>query len=280
VPEEMAQFARGQDGVPEDATPPTAGPDAALRVAGITIRFGGVHVVRDIELSIPPRGRISLIGPNGAGKSSIINVISGAIRPAAGQVYMADREISRLSTQRRALAGLGRTYQNLELFSTLTVAENLQVPLEARRGLLKPQFLGRRREREDASRIDESLETLGLSKYARRRVDELPYGLRKLVEIGRCIVCKPSVVLLDEPAAGLGKSEKREFAERLDLLITRSAMSVLLVEHDMATVRRLAGQDVYVLDAGKIIARGTFDEIRTNPEVLSAYLGSSADSEL
>jgi branched-chain amino acid transport system ATP-binding protein len=162
----------------------------------------------------------------------------------------------------------------------MTVVENLQVPLEARHGAASRRLFGRRRRVEEASQIEECLHTLGLSKYARRRVDELAYGLRKLVEVGRCIVCQPSVVLLDEPAAGLDKSEKREFAERLDALIEQTAMSILLVEHDMATVRQLSSQDVYVLDAGRIIARGTFDEIRTNPDVLGAYLGSNADLQL
>jgi choline dehydrogenase len=264
---------------PEASGQARADDRSALRIAGVTIRFGGVSVVRDISLTIPVNGRISLIGPNGAGKSSIINVISGAIRPAAGRVYLRDNDVSAVPAYRRARAGLGRTYQNLELFSTMTVAENLRVPLEARHGLLGRKGLGRRRRLEEADQVEECLATLGLSHYARRRVDELSYGLRKLVEVGRCIVCKPSVVLLDEPAAGLDKSEKREFAERLDRLIEQTAMSVLLVEHDMATVQRLCSDDVYVLDAGRIIAHGIIVASRLSelPELRVALIEAGPD---
>lgn len=239
----------------------------SLEVDQLGIRFGGIRVVTDVSFTIEDGARLALIGPNGAGKSSIINAICGVVRPHTGMIRLNGREITRLPTFRRARAGIGRTFQNLELFGAMSVAENLMVSLNS---------IALRRNRQAwqrGSEGDSLLKKIGLWEHRERAVDGLPYGLRKLVEVSRCLIRNPSVVLLDEPAAGLDTSEKVDFIERLDELLNASGATVLLVEHDMPVVERLCGSNVVVLDEGKIIAHGSFDSIVRDTRVMEAYLG-------
>jgi branched-chain amino acid transport system ATP-binding protein len=242
-----------------------------LEIDSLRIRFGGVQVIAALSLSLMPAQRMALIGPNGAGKSSVINAVCGVVRVAGGAIRLDGRDVTRWPVYRRIRAGIGRTFQNLEVFSTMSVEENLRVPLEAaaRSGLVSHSEWTRLRERADLV-----LSELGLEPSRRRPVNELPYGIRKLVEVGRCLVREPRVVFLDEPAAGLDDSEKSEFVERLERLLGLSNPAVVLVEHDMMTVERMCPAAVVVLDAGEIVASGTFREVARNPAVITAYLGS------
>jgi branched-chain amino acid transport system ATP-binding protein len=258
--------------VSDAATLPAAAPGrTSLEIDSLRIRFGGVEVVAALSLSLMPAQRMALIGPNGAGKSSVINAACGAVRAAGGTIRLDGRDVTRWPAYRRVRAGLGRTFQNLEVFSTMSVEENLQVPLEAARRL---GIAGRAERARLAERANLVLAELGLGPSRHRPVNELPYGFRKLVEVGRCLVREPHVVFLDEPAAGLDDSEKLEFVERLEGLLDLSDPAVLLVEHDMMTVERMCPGAVVVLDAGQIVATGSFREIAQNPAVITAYLGS------
>jgi branched-chain amino acid transport system ATP-binding protein len=257
------------------ASTATAPGPASLEIDALRIRFGGIEVVTGLSLSLMPTQRMALIGPNGAGKSSVINAACGAVRAAAGTIKLDGRDVTRWPVYRRTRAGLGRTFQNLEVFSTMSVEENLLVPLEAARRV----GIGGRAERAQLrQRADLLLVELGLQSSRHRLVNELPYGFRKLVEVGRCLVREPRVVLLDEPAAGLDDAEKLEFVERLEGLLDLTRPAVLLVEHDMMTVERMCPTAVVVLDAGQIVATGSFSEIAQNPAVITAYLGTGRTS--
>nr|WP_228537609.1 ATP-binding cassette domain-containing protein [Nocardia sp. XZ_19_231] len=206
-------------------------------------------------------GRVTgLIGPNGAGKSTLFDVICGLRRPMTGRVTMNGRNVTRLGPSRRAGHGLARTFQRLELFGRLSVRDNLLVAAE----------LGRHR-RAAAGIVDELLGRLGLDEVADTTADELPTGTGRLVEVGRAMAARPSVVLLDEPAAGLDHTETERFAALLRSLAD-DGVAVLLVEHDMGLVMNVCDQ-LYVLDLGKIISSGPPEVIRRDAAVLAAYLG-------
>jgi branched-chain amino acid transport system ATP-binding protein len=242
-----------------------------LDVSQISINLGGMKVVRNVSFGVDAGRRLALIGPNGAGKSSLVNVICGVNRHHEGKIHLDDHDITGLPPFRRARRGVGRTFQNLELFTTMSVSENLRVSLESSRaGKGSPGHGPARRQAE----VDDMLRQMGLESYRDRILGELPYGLRKLAEIARCLICSPRIVLLDEPVAGLDTAEKSECIERLDSLLADRDVAVLLVEHDMRAVERMCGDHVVVLDAGQVIARGSFEEIARQPQVLEAYLGA------
>ena len=231
-----------------------------LEVEEVSVTFGG-HRALDRAGLRAEAGRVTgLIGPNGAGKSTLFDVICGLRRPVTGRVTMNGRNVTRLGPARRAGHGLARTFQRLELFGRLSVRDNLLVAAE----------LGRHRR--DAARIvDELLGRLGLDEVADTTADELPTGTGRLVEVGRAMAARPSVVLLDEPAAGLDHTETERFAALLRSLAD-DGVAVLLVEHDMGLVMNVCDQ-LYVLDLGKIISSGPPEVIRRDAAVLAAYLG-------
>lgn len=247
-----------------------------LRVEGLTKVFGGLAALQDASVAVE-RGKIeALIGPNGAGKTTFFNCISGQLRPDAGRVVLDGREMTGAPPYRMAEQGLARTFQNLELFSDLTVLQNVLVGRHLRMTAGPFSSMVRLpRERSDERRARKAavgaLDRVGLADRAARLVGELPYGEQRLVEVARALALEPSVLLLDEPAAGLSAAEADGLGD-LVRGIAAEQVGVVLVEHDMRTVMALA-DEITVLDAGEIIAVGPPAEIRADPAVIAAYLG-------
>jgi branched-chain amino acid transport system ATP-binding protein len=240
---------------------------ALLEVDAATVRFGGNIALDAVSLTADPGIVTGLIGPNGAGKTTLFNVINGLLPPNHGRVRLDGRDLTRLSPTRRARRGMARTFQRLELFSLLSVRENIRVAADVRKGWSH--------DKDDPAEVVESIiERVGLTHVADARVDSLPTGQCRLVELGRCLATKPKVLLLDEPASGQDESETIEFARLLRALAADGA-AVVLVEHDVALVMEVCAT-VHVLDFGRIIATGTPAEIQTDEAVLAAYLGSSS----
>ncbi|MBS1838909.1 MAG: ABC transporter ATP-binding protein, partial [Actinobacteria bacterium] len=257
---------------------------SGLEVRDLSVRFGGHLAVGGVSLSVAPGQVAGLIGPNGAGKTTTFNAVCGVITPTSGQVLLDGRDISRLSTHRRARTGIGRTFQRLEVFSSLSVRDNIRVGLEIRRGWARgrstaPAFVAAGADPSPAEEIELILERLHLDHVADLPVGSLPTGQARLVELGRALVARPRVLLLDEPASGLDERETDDFG---DLLVTLAGagLGILLVEHDISLVMRVC-EDLSVLDFGQVIAHGTPSEIRSNEAVLAAYLGSATgDADL
>ncbi|WP_181696088.1 ABC transporter ATP-binding protein [Nocardia sp. GTS18] len=231
-----------------------------LEVEAVTVTFGGHRALDQAGLNAEAGQVTGLIGPNGAGKSTLFDVICGLRRPVSGRVTMNGREVTRLGPARRARHGLARTFQRLELFGRLSVRDNLLVAAE----------LGRRHGDAHAV-VDDIIGRLGLDQVADTTADELPTGTGRLVEVGRAMATRPSVLLLDEPAAGLDPTETEKFAELVRTLAA-DGVAVLLVEHDMGLVMSVCDQ-LFVLDLGTIISSGPPEVVRRDEAVLAAYLG-------
>src|SRR3954451_22214317 len=239
---------------------------AQLDVDGVIVRFGGNVAVDNVSLHAA-EGRITgLIGPNGAGKTTLFNVITGLLQPNSGKVAIDGKDITKLPPYKRARRGIARTFQRLELFSVLTVRENIAVAAETRRGWAHD------RKRSTATIVEEIIGRIGLGDCADERVDSLPTGQARLVELGRSLASQPRVLLLDEPASGQTEGETERFATLLRELCDEG-ITVVLVEHDVQLVMAVCDA-ICVLDFGAIIATGTPNEIRTNEAVLAAYLGT------
>ncbi|MEU9288621.1 ABC transporter ATP-binding protein [Streptomyces sp. NPDC048275] len=228
----------------------------------MTVAFGGNRALDGVAMTAEPGRVTGLIGPNGAGKSTLFDVASGLRRPSSGRVFLEGRDITRTSPVGRARRGLARTFQRLELFGRLTVRDNLLVAAE----------LGPERRRADRA-VTETLTRLGLTELADSPADALPTGVGRLVEVGRAMVTRPKVLLLDEPAAGQDSEETERFAALLRSL-SADGTAVVLVEHDMSLVMGVC-DEVYVLDLGKVIAFGPPEVIRNDAIVLAAYLGDA-----
>jgi branched-chain amino acid transport system ATP-binding protein len=246
-----------------------------LKAAGISVSFGGVRAVVDVDLEVGPGRLVGLIGPNGAGKTTFIDAISGFVR-SSGRVELDGRDLTGLAPHERARLGLARTWQSIELFDDLSVRENLLVASH------RPSMLGAIRETPATSRgpgsetIDPTLELLELGSIADELPGELSQGQRKLVGIARALVAQPRVVCLDEPAAGLDTNESDELGRRLRGLVD-AGQSMLLVDHDMGLVLGIC-DEVVVLEFGKVIAQGSPEAVRRDQQVIAAYLGSAASA--
>jgi branched-chain amino acid transport system ATP-binding protein len=242
-----------------------------LNVDALSVTYGGVTAVNDVELSVPEGKVVGLIGPNGAGKTSTIDALTGYHAPSSGRVTFGGDDITKLRPHTRARRGLARTWQSVELFDDLTVEENLLVASErmgvwqALRDLLLP--IGKHA-RDD---VDWALELCGLIDVKDRLPTELSHGRRKLVGVARALAQRPRLVLMDEPAAGLDTEESAELGRHLRAL-PGEGVTVLLVDHDMSLVLSIC-DEVVVLDFGQVIARGTPEQIRRNDAVIAAYLG-------
>jgi branched-chain amino acid transport system ATP-binding protein len=236
-----------------------------LRVESAAVRFGGVQAVADLSLHCPAGSVTGLIGPNGAGKTTLFNVITGLQRPDSGRVLLGDRDITRLSAQRRAKAGLARTFQRLEVFGSLTVRENVLLAAELRRGL-------RRRGEAPSATADRLLHDVGLAAVADHQAGSLPTGSARLLELARALATEPAVLLLDEPGSGLGEAESQALGDLL-LAVAGDGTAVLLVEHDVELVMRVC-QHVYVLDFGELLCEGPPAHVQADPSVQAAYLGA------
>ena len=252
-----------------------------LEVRDLSLSFGGLTVLDEVSLDVPEASITAIIGPNGAGKSSLFNSISGSYRPQAGAIRFAGRDITHLPTPRRAALGVARTFQNLALFPSMTVLDNIKLGshVHLRTGLLAAGvYLGRARREErrlQAAVQREVIEPLGLGDQAQQPAATLPYGRQKLVELARALAMRPRLLLLDEPVAGMNRAEREEMVQLIRDLRRRHGATVLLVEHDMNVVMGISDQ-VIVLDFGRVIAAGTPAAVRADPAVISAYLGGAA----
>ncbi len=247
--------------------------DAMLEAEGISVTFGGVHAVQDFSIAVPRHGRVAVIGPNGAGKSTLVRCIAGDLKPDSGQVRFHGQSVRRMSPSTRARRGIARTFQNLELFVSMSVMDNLLSALDSETrlwGSLANVGRGARRR----ARAREALALFGIEGYADTPTGALPYGVRKLVELSRALVTDPPLLVLDDPVAGL--SDAQDFVRSLNAAIDRRECTVLLIEHDMPTVQAMC-DTVHVMDLGQEIARGSYAEIASNPRVIEAYLGTQAE---
>jgi ABC-type branched-subunit amino acid transport system ATPase component len=236
-----------------------------LEVRDLTVRYGPVVAVDGVNLDASPGAIVGLIGPNGAGKTTLIDALTGFI-PSSGTVTFGGRSIGGLSPHQRARAGLGRTWQSIELFDDLTVNEIMRIAASA-----ASSSRGRRNVAKNSGDTERILESLGLLEFADRLPRDLSNGQRKLVGLARSLASNPKAVLADEPAAGLDTSESKQLGARLRDLV-KDELAVILIDHDMALV--LAVCDfIYVINFGKVIASGTPEVIRTDEAVISAYLG-------
>ncbi|MFF7045810.1 ABC transporter ATP-binding protein [Streptomyces massasporeus] len=258
----------------------TAPPE--LAVTDVTVRFAGLTALDAVSFTVAPGSVHALIGPNGAGKSTCFNVLSGLCRPASGTVRLGDADLTRLAPHRIAALGVARTFQNI-VTTQGTVADNLML---GRHALSRAGFAAsalrlphvRREQRAHLARAREIAELTGLGHHFHSPVALLSYGDRKRVEFARALCLEPSVLLLDEPVAGMNAAERARTVEVVHAVRAELGLSVVLVEHDMGLVMRLA-DEVTVLDFGRAIAHGTPDEVRGDPEVLRAYLGTGAEQE-
>jgi len=240
-----------------------------ISTASVTVRFGAVAALQDVSLEIASGERRALIGPNGAGKTTLFDVITGARRPTAGRVLLADADVTRFSTSRRARLGLARTFQRSALFPNLTTAENLALAVRARMQT-GWRIWPSRMEREVANEVSSRLDTAALAGLAQRRASTLAHGEQRALEIELALASQPRLLLLDEPMAGLSGEERQAAVARLRSLPEH--VTLVLVEHDLDVVFAVA-QRISVLDHGVVIADGTPAEIRADHRVQEVYLG-------
>jgi branched-chain amino acid transport system ATP-binding protein len=248
-----------------------------LRVRDLYVRFGGVVALDRVSIDLNRGEILGLIGPNGAGKTTLFNCISGVVQPEAGQIIFEGRSLRLIPPHERARRGIARTFQNLQLWDSMTVLENLSVPMDAlgRRSTLGDALgnpMSRFAERATVERARAILHVLDLEPHANTHAADLPAGIQRRVEIARAMAMRPKLLLLDEPAAGLDANETRRLAELLHTIRDRFHVSMLLVDHDMSLVMRVCDY-VYVLDFGKLLARGRPADIRSDKKVIAAYLG-------
>ena len=240
---------------------------ALLETRGVNVHFGGHHAVRDVDLDVEAGRITALIGPNGAGKTTTFNVITG-LQEASGKVILDGKDISSLPPHHRARRGIGRTFQRLEVFGSMTAYENILTAAEIRKSWSD--------DKEDPHAVTEGiLQLVGIEAVADDRVDAMPTGQARLVELGRALATKPRVLLLDEPASGQDDAETEAFASLL-LRLADDGMAILMVEHDVSLVMQVS-EWIHVLDFGAMLAVGTPTEIQQNKAVLDAYLGAAAE---
>jgi branched-chain amino acid transport system ATP-binding protein len=239
-----------------------------LHVEDVTVQFGGVTAVDHASFEVERATVTGLIGPNGAGKTTCFNVITGLQKPTSGRVRMDDVVLTRLPVHRRARKGVGRTFQRLEAFGSLTVRENVRTALDIHEGV-RGWFNGQ--SGAGNRRVDQLLDRVGIADYADERADSVPTGTARLLELARALACDPRLLLLDEPSSGLDETETADFGTLL-LELADEGKTVLMVEHDMDLVMSVCST-IHVLDFGVVIASGSPAAVRSDPAVQQAYLG-------
>ena len=245
-------------------------PHAVLEIVDVSVKFGGINAVSDVSLSAR-RGQITgLIGPNGAGKTTTFNVVTGLQEPTHGRVYIGDQDVSSLPPYKRARLGIARTFQRLEVFGSLTVFENVLAAAEFHHSWSDDETPPRHVAAEIVERV-------GLSSVAEERVDALPTGIARLVELGRALATRPQLLLLDEVGSGLNHEETAALGD-LMVDLTNDGTAILLVEHDVELVMRVCNR-IFVLDFGRLIASGTPAQVQKDPAVQAAYLGADTGEQ-
>ena len=252
--------------------------EVILNVQNISLSFGGVKALADISFDVREHEVRAIIGPNGAGKSSMLNCINGVYTPQQGQITFRGQTFSHMDSHQVAVMGVARTFQNLALFKGMSVLDNIMTGRNLRMKsnlFLQAIRLGpaEREEFEHRQRVEEIIDFLEIQPYRKTPVGQLPYGLQKRVDLGRALALEPQVLLLDEPMAGMNVEEKQDMCRFILDVNDEFGTTVVLIEHDMGVVMDISDR-VVVLDYGKKIGDGTPDEVRNNPEVISAYLGT------
>jgi len=250
-----------------------------LRVEGIDLAFGGINALMDVSIDVKGMEILAIIGPNGAGKTCVINCITGFYRPQRGKIYFNGQDITCMPAHEIAKLRICRTFQNIQLYTGMSTLDNL---MAARHILLKQNpfweaiYFGKalREEIEHRRAVEEIIDFLEMQPTRKKIVGTLPYGQRKRVDLGRALAQEPRILLLDEPMAGMNVEEKEDMARFIIDIFEERQIPVILVEHDMGVVMDVADR-IVVLDFGRKIAEGTPDEIRTNPQAISAYLGEN-----
>lgn len=253
---------------------------ALLEMKEVVKRFGGLTAVDHLNLQVEKSQIVGLIGPNGSGKTTALNCVTGVYKPEEGSILFDGKEIQGKMPHQICIAGIARTFQNIRVMGPLSVYDNVRLGLHIQtKANLFSIALGfpsvKKESRAIESVICEALDLVGLLDYKDELVRNLPYGKQKVMEIARAIVAKPKLLLLDEPAAGLNTVETAELS-KVVRKISDTGVPTLLIEHEMAFVKALTNK-VYVINYGKKIAEGTYDEIRKNPEVIQAYLGAEGE---
>lgn len=254
--------------------------DSVLELHHVTMRFGGVTAIDDLSMNIPSGRVVGLIGPNGAGKTTVFNVITGFYKPSSGAVSFLGQTLAGLPPQDICALGIARTFQNIRLFAQGSVLENVMVGCHVKRRcrwwmapLFLPGFL--REEKQIRLKSMELLQRLGLAELAGENAASLPYGAQRRLEIARALATEPKFLLLDEPAAGMNPQESESLMRFIQEVRQEFDLTILMIEHDMKVVMGVCSH-IWVLDYGRLIAEGGPDEIRSNDQVISAYLGAPA----
>ena len=251
-----------------------------LRADDVSMHFGGLHALENVSFDVQKGEVFTIIGPNGAGKSTIFNLISRIYDPSAGAIFFKERDIAQYAPHDIAALGIARTFQNIELFEGASVLDNILLGrhIHSRTNLLQHCFFTpaqRREEKAHRAQVEDVIDFLKLASWRDKRIAELPYGVRKVVELGRALAAQPELILLDEPSSGLNPEETLDMSFWIRDIRDLLNMTVVIIEHDMSLVHSVSDR-VLAVNRGRVITCGSSDEVQAHPEVVLAYLGEVA----